>query len=204
MKSASIKVYAKEMNDIMDKTDFILLNPQQEKLFLEIRNRIRCLQSGGTIDSLHTIGADTEGQIGASYISLKTLADEYLADEKMALSLWRQQKREEQIIGCFLLPVSVNREKITQYMNDCISFEIAGYFGSIFLHRHPELVEILSEWLDSEVAFLQMAALTAAARHRILNKNHSLVSEDFFKQIVKRNYKDRYVELVAQRYRFNI
>lgn len=188
----------------MDKTDFILLNPQQEKLFLEICNRIRRLQSGGTIDSLHTIGADVKGQVGASYVSLKALAGEYLPDEKMAFSLWRQRKREEQIMGCFLLPVSTNREKITQCMKNCVSFEIAGYFGSVFLHHHSELAGILTEWIASDVPFLQVAALSAAARHRILNKNRSFISDNFFKQIVNRKYDDKYVEFVAQRYRFNI
>ena len=83
----------------MGKKDFILLNPQLEKTFIEICNRIRRLQSGGTIDSLQRIGATTTGQIGASYVSLKTLASEYLPDEKLATLLWKQQKREEQIVS---------------------------------------------------------------------------------------------------------
>lgn len=188
----------------MEKKDFILLNPQLEKTFAEICNRIRCLQSGGTIDSLQTIGAATANQIGASYVSLKALATEYLPDEKLATLLWKQQKREEQIMACFLFPLSMNREKITQFAKTCSSYEIAGYLGSIFLCQHAELAEIVSDWGKSDSPFLQIAVLSAAARHLIISKNKSLISETEFKRLVSQSYSDKYVELVAQRYRFNI
>lgn len=188
----------------MGKKDFILLNPQLEKTFIEICNRIRRLQSGGTIDSLQRIGATTTGQIGASYVSLKTLASEYLPDEKLATLLWKQQKREEQIVACFLFPSDINKEKITQFAETCNSYEIAGYFGSIFLCHHGELAEIVSDWSGSGKPFLQVAALSGAARHLLVSKNKSQISEERFKQLVNRSYSDKYVELVAQRYRFNI
>lgn len=188
----------------MEKKDFILLNPRLEKTFTEICNRIQRLQSGGTIDSLQTIGAATANQIGASYVSLKTLASEYLPDEKLATLLWKRQKREEQIMACFLFPHSMNKEKITQFAETCSNYEIAGYLGSIFLFQHAELTEIVSDWMKSEKPFLQVAALSAAARHRIVNKSNSRISEEEFKRLVNQSYSNKYVELVAQRYRFNI
>ena len=188
----------------MEKKDFILLNPRLEKTFTEICNRIRRLQSGGTIDSLQAIGATTANQIGASYVSLKTLASEYLPDEKLATLLWKQQKREEQIIACFLFPHAMNTEKITQFTETCNSHEIAGYLGSVFLYRHPELAEIVPVWLQSGKPFLQVAALSAAARHLLINKDKPQISEETFKRFVNQKYPDKYVELVAQRYRFNI
>lgn len=188
----------------MGTTDFIPLNPQLEKTFSEICLRIRRLQSGGTIDSLQAIGADTDRQVGASYVSLKTLASEYPPDERLASLLWNQRKREEQIMACFLLPTTINKEKITQFINNSISFETAGYFGSIFLSRHPLLLDILPSWLDSEEPFLQTAILSASARHTILYGDKGLIDAHSFRQIVSRSYSNKYVELVAQRYRFNI
>lgn len=188
----------------MENKDFILLNPQLEKTFTELCNRIRRLQSGGTIDSLAVIGADTSGQVGASYVSLKNLASDYFPDEKLAHLLWKQKKREEQIMACFLLPMATNKEKITQFAESSINYEIAGYFGSIFLCQHPALAEIIPDWVKSDIPFLQVAALSAVARHIILNKENSQISEEEFKKIVKQSYSDKYVELVAQRYRFNI
>lgn len=188
----------------MEKKDFILLSPRLETTFTEIRNRIRRLQSGGTIDSLQKIGAATANQVGASYVSLKNLASEYLPDEKLAVLLWKQQKREEQIMACFLFPDSINKEKITQFAESCSSYEIAGYFGSVFLYRHEELAAIVPDWIQSEKPFLQVAALSGAARHLLVNKGNSRIGEETFKRLVNQSYSDKYVELVAQRYRFNI
>lgn len=188
----------------MEKKDFIVLNSQLEKTFTEICSRIRRLQSGGTIDSLQTIGASTANQIGASYVSLKSLASEYLRDEQLATLLWKQQKREEQIVACFLFPDTLNKEKITQFTETCSSYEIAGYLGSVFLSRHEELATIVPDWIQSDKPFLQVAALSGAARYLLVSKDKSKISEESFEQLVNHSYSDKYVELVAQRYRFNI
>ena len=54
--------------------DFSIIDPHTNAVFQQILSRIRRLQSGGTIDSLQDIGANTDHQIGASYVSLKELA----------------------------------------------------------------------------------------------------------------------------------
>ena len=54
--------------------DFSIIDPHTNAVFQQILSRIRRLQSGGTIDSLQDIGANTDHQIGASYVSLKELS----------------------------------------------------------------------------------------------------------------------------------
>lgn len=184
--------------------DFKVLSKEQEARFQEILRRIQRLQSGGTIDSLRDIGADTERQIGASYLSLKTLATAYAPDETLAWLLWNQQKREEQIVACFLFPANMNKEKITQLANSCLNFEIASYLGSLYLHIRPDFADHAAAWIDSGQAFLQLATLTALARYLILHKTNSKITKAFFQQAVNRTYPDRYVQLAAERYRFNI
>ena len=49
--------------------DFSIIDPHTNAVFQQILSRIRRLQSGGTIDSLQDIGANTDHQIGASYVS---------------------------------------------------------------------------------------------------------------------------------------
>ena len=181
-----------------------IINKHTETLFQEILRRIQRLQSGGTIDSLREIGADSDKQIGASYVSLKNLASTYQPDESLALLLWNCQRREEQIMACLLFPTEINKEKITQLIYSCLNFEIAGYLGSLYLYKHPDLAETASAWLDTNLPFLQLATLSALARHRIINKEDSLITRDFFLTVVTRTYEDKYVQLVAERYRFNI
>ena len=50
------------------------IDKKTEQLFNEVCRRIFRLQNGRSLDSMERIGADTQGQIGASYLSLKNLA----------------------------------------------------------------------------------------------------------------------------------
>ena len=169
--------------------DFSIIDPHTNAVFQQILSRIRRLQSGGTIDSLQDIGANTDHQIGASYVSLKELAATYPPDEKLALLLWNQD---------------LNKEKITQLAPHCLHFEIAGYLGSLYLYKRSDLLELSEEWLNSENPLMQLAIMTALARYLILNKESDKISKDYFRTVVNRNYKDKYVQLAAERYRFNI
>ena len=184
--------------------DFSIIDPHTNAVFQQILSRIRRLQSGGTIDSLQGIGANTDHQIGASYVSLKELAATYPPDEKLALLLWNQGQREEQIVACLLFPQDLNKEKITQLAPHCLHFEIAGYLGSLYLYKRSDLLELSEEWLNSENPLMQLAIMTALARYLILNKESDKISKDYFRTVVNRNYKDKYVQLAAERYRFNI
>ncbi len=183
--------------------DFKIIHKELENRFKEIRRRIHRLQSGGTIDSLKNIGADTSRQIGASYVSLKQLAENYSPDESLAILLWNTQKREEQIMACLLLPWDINKEKITQLITQCISFEIAGYLGSLCLCKRKDLIQFAIPWLDSGIPYQQTAMLTALARHLILYKEDPYITKTFFTSVVNRNFPDKYVQLMAERYRFN-
>ena len=98
----------------------------------------------------------------------------------------------------------LNKEKITQLAPHCLHFEIAGYLGSLYLYKRPDLLELAEEWLNSENPFMQLAIMTALARYLILNKESDKISKDYFRTVVNRNYKDKYVQLAAERYRFNI
>ncbi len=184
--------------------DFSIIDPHTNELFQQIRSRIRRLQSGGTIDSLQDIGANTEKQIGASYLSLKELASSYTPQEKLALLLWQQARREEQIVACLLFPSDLNKEKITQLAPLCMNSEIASYLGSLYLFKRPDLKELADEWLNGENPFLQTAILTALAKYFILNKENGRIPKDYFQAAVHKNYKDKFVQLIAERYRFNI
>lgn len=185
----------------MTNKKYTVLQPETEQKLNEIRRRIRRLQNRGNIESLKNLGVDTSDQIGASFISLKTLASTYSPDEQLATLLWNIRKREEQIIACFLLPKKINKEKITQLIQDCCNTEIAEYFGSLYLCHEENLAEIALEWGDSDEPFRQISALTACARHFILYKSAPKIALDLFKTLINKEYNDKYVNLVASRYR---
>lgn len=184
--------------------EFKIVDKKLDALFQEILKRISRLQSGGTIDSLKEIGADTDKQIGASYVSLKQLASNYNPNEALALLLWNVRRREEQIMACLLLPGNINKEKITQLTDYCLNYEIAGYLGSLFLYKYSFLAEIARDWIESDLPYRQIAMLTALARHLIIYKEDSQITKEFFTSILQREFKDKYVRLAVDRYRYNI
>lgn len=183
--------------------DFIVIDKASEAKYKQIRRRIGRLQNGGSIDSLRNLGVNTAGQIGASYVSLKTLAADYETDEKLSTLLWGCKTREEQIIACFLFPPELNREKITQLTKECFNTEIAEYLGSIFLSKHPEVAAITKNWINSPDFHLQIAAITATARYLRLYKNGPLITPEYFKTMIYNEYQNKYVQLVAHRYRID-
>ena len=77
------------------------ISKETEQTFKEISRRIFRLQNGRSLDSMENVGADTRGQIGASYLSLKNLATRYPKEQKLAQLLWGTGRREEQIVACF-------------------------------------------------------------------------------------------------------
>lgn len=180
--------------------DYMVLDKNTEETLRSIRRHIRRLQNWGSIDSLSHLGLDASRQVGASFVSLKTLAARYTPDATLAEALWRTRRREEQILACFLFPQGMNKEKITQLMPACAGTEIAEYMGSLWLSGHPDIKGIAGEWADSPEPLLQIAALCAAARHLVLHKSSPQLSEDFLRTLASKEYPDKYVRLVAARY----
>lgn len=180
------------------------MSEKKNSVFEELVRRIDRLQSGGTVDSIRAVGADPGNQVGASYVSLKTLASKYERDEDVALLLWNRRKREEQIVACLLLPRGLNREKIMQLMATCVDYEIAGYVGSLYLCEREDFPDMAISWMDTEEVFAQVALLTALARYIILHKEDNRKAKELLESAVERSYGDEYVRMTAERYRIGL
>lgn len=186
----------------MDTPAFRPIRRQEEERFQEIRRRILRLQSGKSLDSMEKVGADTRGQIGASFLSLKTLAKNYPPDHETALLLWGTGKREEQIVACFLFPPEgLAAEEIVRLLGHCHSPEIAEYFGTLVLSKHPDAAGLVDEFLQSESPHLQIAALTCISRNRIEKKAESAFPDTFVRAIDASRFTSPYVQIVYNRLR---
>ena len=186
----------------MKTPNFKPIPDRQEQLFQEIRRRIFRLQSGESLDSMEKVGADTRGQVGASFLSLKTLAKNYDPDYETALLLWGTGNREEQIIACFLFPPArPTREETARLLGLCHSLEIAEYFGTLVLSKHPEMVAIANEFLRTGVPALQTAALTCISRNRIEKKAETAFPDSYIRNIDSSQFTSPYVQIVYNRLR---
>ena len=165
------------------------ISKETEQTFKEISRRIFRLQNGRSLDSMENVGADTRGQIGASYLSLKNLATRYPKEQKLAQLLWGTGRREEQIVACFLFPVEdLITEKITQLLQHCHSFEIAEYFGTLVLAKGKDL----KSRVDG-------AALTAIGRNRIDNKLNPVFTDSYIQEIDPNKFIAPHVQMVYNR-----
>ena len=184
----------------MDTPAFRPISQQREELFQEIRRRILRLQSGKSLDSMEKVGADTRGQIGASFLSLRTLARNYSPDHDIALLLWGTGRREEQIVACFLFPPErLTRDDIARLLSHSHSPEIAEYFGTLVLSKHPELRPLVDDFLRSDIPALQTAALTAISRNRIEKKAESAFPDSYIRAIDAARFTSPYVQIVYNR-----
>lgn len=181
--------------------DYHYIDPETHRLFLHIRKKIHTLQNWGFDESIKKLHLNIQSYNGASFPSLKELACSYKPNEKLAFLLWSCRKREEQIVACFLFPQAISRERLIQYMKCCDSYEIAEYIGSIILAERKDLPEFVKEWSHSDNAFFQVAAITGAARNRILHKSNPEISDSLFQSVIHKPYKDKYVKLVSDRYK---
>ena len=112
---------------------------------------------------MERIGADTRGQIGASYLSLKNLAGQYQPDLRLAQLLWGTKKREEQIVACFLFPVHelITEKKYTEIADELsisvntVKTHISKAYRLIRGQLHSEESLILWYWLMSQSTCLK-------------------------------------------------
>jgi hypothetical protein len=180
--------------------EYMVLDADTESKLQGIRKRIDALQNWGYGESMKSLRLEAGASNGAGFVSLKALAGEYQADKKLAQCLWSCRKREEQIVACFLLPLTTSVAELEELMSSCINHEVAEYMGSLHLAQREDIAELADRWSCSDALFLQVAALTGAARHRILYASDSRISPQTFTMLTNRDYQDRYLKIIANRY----
>lgn len=183
-------------------TEFMVLTPQLESLYKELKRRIHRLQSGGTVDSIINVGADPGNQIGASFQALKSLALRYDKNNALAKLLWADKKREEQIVALFLFDERIACVQILSLLERCVNYEVAEYAGSQWLVNRDDINVILQESVNCGNVMVQVALIAASARLLMLHERGLKNADSVAKQYILRSYGDDYLEFMAERYRF--
>ncbi len=182
--------------------EFIVLTPELESMYKQLKRRIHRLQSGGTIDSIIGIGVDPGNQIGASFQALKNLAAAYDEDDKLARMLWADSKREEQIVAMFLFKNNLDAEQVVALLNNAVSYEVAEYAGSQWIANNIHVDDLLDKLFHEENEMVQIAMISASARLLMLKERGISEVSQVAEQYIVRTYSTHYAEMVARRYRF--
>lgn len=181
-------------------SDFIIPSQRQLEKFKEIRLKLSKLQDWGVVESLKRMGIEHKNTLGVSYVSIKNLAEKYEYDHILAKMLWRLGRREEQIFASFILPYDVAIDDVYKLLDTAISFEVAEYFGAIFLSKYEHILEIATNELEKHSKYVQTAVIVGIAKHRMLFTSTSIISDNLFKCILSKKYTDTYVEMIKKRY----
>ena len=106
--------------------DYILDNPDVDRMFQEILSRIKPLQNGEVVNSMQNRGVEYKVNYGVSIPLLRQLALEYNKNHLLALKLWNKQWRETMILATLLEePAEVTENQMDFWVKNFQSIEIA-------------------------------------------------------------------------------
>lgn len=106
--------------------NYLLDNPDTERIFQEILSKIKPLQNGEVVNSMQKRGVDYKVNFGVSIPLLREMASNYEKNHLLALKLWNKQWRETMILATLLEePGEVTENQIDFWVKSFQSVEIA-------------------------------------------------------------------------------
>src|SRR5512133_3007041 len=106
--------------------DYLLDDPEVDRMFQEIVSKIRPLQNGEVVNSMQKRGIDYKVNFGVSIPLLQQLASGYGKNHLLALKLWNKQWRETMILATLLdEPGKVTENQMDFWVKNFQSVEIA-------------------------------------------------------------------------------
>lgn len=106
--------------------NYLLDNPDTERMFQEILSKIKPLQNGAVVNSMQKRGVDYKVNFGVSIPLLRQMAMDYTKNHLLALKLWNKQWRETMILATLLEdPAEVTENQMDFWVKNFQSVEIA-------------------------------------------------------------------------------
>lgn len=106
--------------------DYLLDNPDAERMFQEILSKIKPLQNIEVVNSMQKRGVDYKVNLGVSIPLLRDMASSYEKNHLLALKLWNKQWRETMILATLLEePDKVTENQMDFWVKNFPSIEIA-------------------------------------------------------------------------------
>ncbi len=106
--------------------DYLLDNPEAERIFQEILLKIKRLQNRDVVNSMQKRGIDYKVNYGVSIPMLHQVALEYNRNHLVALKLWNKQWRETMILATMLEePGEISENQMDFWVRNFLAVEIA-------------------------------------------------------------------------------
>ncbi|MBP7506425.1 MAG: DNA alkylation repair protein [Prolixibacteraceae bacterium] len=145
--------------------EFILDNPQTEKVFKQIINTLPAMQNGITVESMEKMGIKYEKSWGVSIVDLKSYASHFGKNHLLALKLWNKKWRETMILATMLdVSNEVSEEQMDFWVKTSENIEIIEQLVFNLLTETPFAYAKSLEWCRGKKFGVKYAGLLLMGR----------------------------------------
>ncbi len=172
--------------------EYIIDNPDIEKVFKRIVKAIPSMQNGITATSMEQRGLVYEKNWGVSVVDLKHYASQFEKNHLLALKLWNKRWRETMILATLLDPSKeVTEEQMDYWIKTSENAEIIEQaVMNLFSHSRFAFAKAL-EWCMGKKFLVKYAGLLMMGRLALTSKNDIDEMFESFFEVLPQLAKDR-------------
>ncbi|QZE14420.1 DNA alkylation repair protein [Halosquirtibacter laminarini] len=180
--------------------DFLLDNPEVEKIYQEIVKMIIPLKNGIVSDSMKARGIHYKVNLGASTVSLLELSKRYPKNHLLALKLWNKGWRETMILASMLEePNETTSDQLDYWVKSFENIEIAEQMSMHLLAYVPDVYEKAKEWALGKKQIVKYTGILLMGRMALVDKVTSNEMFESFFEVLPPLSKDATLRSVLQR-----
>ncbi|HPR32253.1 MAG TPA: DNA alkylation repair protein [Prolixibacteraceae bacterium] len=152
--------------------EFLLDDPEADKLFHQIVRSLPSMQNGITADSMEKRGVHYEKNWGISLVDLRSFAQRIPKNHVLALKLWNKKWRETKILATLLdEPEQISEEQMDYWIKTAETLELTEQIVfNLFAVSRFAFVKAL-EWCRGKKFNVKAAGLLMMGQLSIRSKN---------------------------------
>ena len=180
--------------------DYLLDNPEAERIFQEILLRIKRLQNREVVNSMLKRGVDYKVNYGVAMPMLRQVASEYSQNHLVALKLWNKQWRETMILATLLEePTSMTENQMDFWVKNFQSNEIAEQAAMNLFSKTPFAYQKAFEYCIGKKLLVKIVGLLMIGRLALTDQDAPDENFDPFFELMSPLSKDSQLALVFSR-----
>ena len=180
--------------------DYLLDNPDAERIFQEILLRIKRLQNREVVNSMQRRGIAYKVNFGVAIPMLRQVASEYTQNHLVALKLWNKQWRETMILATLLEePSKVTDNQMDFWVKNLQSTEIAEQAAMNLFSQSVFAYQKAFEYCIGKKLLVKIVGLLIIGRLALTDQNAADEKFDPFFELMSPLSKDTQLALVFSR-----
>lgn len=180
--------------------DYLLDNPDTERIFQELISKIKPLQNGKVVDSMKQRGVDYKVNLGVSITLLRELAAQYAPNHLLALKLWNKQWRETMILATLLEePDKMTGNQMDFWVRNFPSHEIAEQAAMNLFSKIPFAYEKAFEYCYGKKLLVKIVGLLIIGRLSLTDQSAPDEKFETFFELMPPLSKDSQLSIVFSR-----